>query len=110
MAEVNPMVAVGDSVRLVLSKGVQSTICAVISSSAAASFTALLEVSADDEVTYETATFTKADRTTAASLTATGISGQFDASGYTHARLRLTAITTPSTGVVGRINQALASL
>ena len=109
MAEKSPMTAVGDYIEVKLSKGRESTVLAGISSSAAASFTALLEVSADDGVTYETATFTKVDGTTASSFTGVGVTGRFDSSGYTRARLRLSAITTPSTGVTGRLNHVSSS-
>lgn len=108
MAERSPMTAVADTLTVKLSKAREGTIVGVISSSAAASFTVLMEVSADDGVSWETATFTKPDGTTAASFSAAG-SGRFDSTGYTHARLRCSAITTPSTGVIARLNSVTSA-
>lgn len=99
------MTAVDNTTTAAIPKGSESWAVFVVQSSAAASFTALLEASATDGANWETVTATKTDQTTTmTSMAGVGISGKFNASGYTHVRLRLTAITTPSTGVVGRIN------
>lgn len=105
MAEINPMVAVGDTITVSLPRDKSQSVSMAIQSSAAATFSAVPEVSFDDGTSYATLTLTKSDLTTTVALAAAGSAagGWARVPGATHVRLRLTAITTPATGVVGRI-------
>jgi hypothetical protein len=101
MAEVNPMVAVNDTITVALSKMFNGALAAVLSGGVnPVGVTAVVELSADDQATWEIATLNKPNQTTMASFT-TGLSGWCEAPGYTHARIRLTAIASGSQG--GRI-------
>lgn len=108
MAEVNPMLAVGDTMTVRLPRDKSQSVSMAIVNMGAASFSAVPEVSWDDGVSYAALTLTKSDATTTVALAAAGSTagGWARVPGATHVRLRLTAITTPTTGIVGRINAA----
>lgn len=106
MPEQNPMVTVGDTYTVRVPRDYSQ--CAMFSApaNAAATFTLVPEVSFDEGISYATQTLTKADLTVATtSITAVGSAnaGWARIPGATHVRLRLTVITTPATGVTGRI-------
>jgi len=107
MAETNLFTQVGDTRTVDISRAYNGTVTAAISApdtgSISTGYTIILEVSANDARVWETATFTKPDKTTGASFTAPG-SGFAEVPGYTHARLRLTAIGTVNQGVLVRLN------
>lgn len=100
MPERNPLQAAQDTVTLALPKDFNGTVTLQLSGGAApVGANVVLELSADDGVSWEIATMNKADKTTVAALTVAGSSGWAEAPGYTHARARLTAITSGTQGV-----------
>lgn len=106
MAEVNPMVAVNDTITVKCPKDKSIIAAFAIVANAAATFSIAPEVSYDDGANYAALTGIKPDQTTALALTAVGQSLWQRVPGATHVRLRCTAITTPATGTTGRINVA----
>lgn len=106
MAEVNPMVTVGDTMTVRCPRDKSVSVAFSVQANAAATFSLIPEVSYDDRTTWQIVTGTKPDQTTAAALTAVGTSVWQRLPGATDVRLRLSAITTPATGVTGRISVA----
>lgn len=104
MPELNPMVTVGDTYTVKLPKDKSVSVAFALITLGAASGTLTPEVSYDDGANYAAITGIKPDTTAATTLTAAGASSWQRLPGATHVRLRLTAITTPTTGLLGRIN------
>lgn len=104
MPERNPMTAVGDTVTVKLGGDVNGTVTGAIGGvgHTAVGDTTVLELSANEGQTWEQATLNKPDQTTRLTLVGSGVSGWCEAPSYTHARLRLTVLT--SGAVVGRLN------
>lgn len=101
MPERSPMSAVNDTISIRLPREEAVRVTAVLSGgNAPVGTTAVVELSADDGQTWETATLKKPDQTTTAVLN-NGQSGWIEAPGYTDARIRLTAVTSGTQG--GRI-------
>lgn len=106
MAEKNPMLAVGDTVTVALPRDKSQSVSMSVVNMGAASFSAVPEVSWDDGASFAALTLTKSDATTTAAIAAAGSAagGWARVPGATHVRFRLTAITTPTTGIQVRIN------
>ena len=90
MAERLIFTAVADTLTVAIPKAFNGTVTFLCGTG---TLTCIPELSADDGTTWEVATVTKLDKTTAASL-AGGVSGWCEAPGYTHARLRCSAFTS----------------
>lgn len=105
MPEQNPMMAVGDTISIDIPDKNGTLTGQIDLLGSAAGVTVVLEVSANDGANYVAAKLqdpvTKSD---VANLTTDGQIGWCECVGYTNARLRVTAFTTPDQGVRGRLS------